>query len=80
MKVEFINFNQDPKLDPQVQSIPLSDDSENMPPAYCLPFVQAMDFAIQLKANHHYKVRRRGGRIEACVLEGDEVIPPPELY
>lgn len=80
MKVEFINFNRDPKLDPQLQSIPLSEDSVNKPPAYCLPFVQAMDFAIQLKANHHYKVRRRGGRIEACVLAGGEVVEPPELF
>ncbi len=79
MKVEFINFNNDPKLDPEIKPIPLSKDSKNMPPAYCLPWVEAAKYSIQLKANHDYVIMQQGGKIETWVEKEGKRIPQAHL-
>lgn len=81
MKVEFINFNDDPQLDPEIKPIRLSQDSKNMPPAYCLPWVQASLYSIQIKSNFDYWIRKNSkGPIEACAMKDGKILPIQDIY
>jgi hypothetical protein len=80
LKIEFINFNNDPKLDPEVKPIPLSKDSKNMPPSYCLPWVEACRYSIQLKSNADYVIRRSKKNIEAWAEQDGKRLPLHHLW
>jgi len=80
MKVEFINFNDDPLLDPEIKKKALSMDSKNKPPSYCMPWVEATRYSIQLKANFEYWIRKSQDQIEACAVQDGKAIPVPEIY
>lgn len=80
MKVEFINFNKDPKLDPEVKLVPLSTDSKNQPPSYCLPWTAASRYSIQLKSNADYVIRKGEHYIEAWAEERGKKLPLSSLW
>jgi hypothetical protein len=80
LKVEFLNLNDDSKLDPEIKKIPLSKDSKNKPPAYCLPWVEAARFSIQIKSNENYLIRKTSKGIEAWVQRGGKKIPFASYY
>jgi hypothetical protein len=80
MKIEFINLNQDPKADPEVKPIPLSGDSQNMPPAHCLPWVEAARYSIQLKANEEYVIRKSGGVLDAWAVRDGKKLPLKDIW
>jgi len=75
MQVEFLNLNDDPLLDPEVKPVVLSQDSKRMPPSYCLPWVEASRYSIQLKSNADYVLRKTPNSIEAWVLQEGKRIP-----
>jgi len=80
MEIEFLNCNQDSRLDPEIKAVALSRDAKNRPPAFCLPWVEAARYSIQLKANHEYWIRKRPRRIEACAVVKGKPIPVQELF
>jgi hypothetical protein len=80
MKIEYINLNQDPKLNPEVKLIPLSSDSKNMPPSYCLPWVEAARYSIQLKANEHYVIRKGKGTLDAWAERDGKKLPLSDIW
>jgi len=80
MKVEFVNFNDDSQLDPEIKEVPLSTDSVNQPPPYCLPWIEANRYSIQLKANFEYWIRKSKDKIEACAVKDGKVLPIQDIY
>ena len=58
LKIEFVNLNEDPGLDPEVKETPLSKDSKHKPPSYCLPWVEATRYSIQIKSNEENFIRQ----------------------
>jgi len=80
MRIEFINFNEDPLLDPEVKQVPLSRDSKGKPPSYCLPWVEASRYSIQIKSNEDYVIHKMEDRVEAWVLREGKEIPSSNLW
>jgi len=80
MKIEYINLNQDSKLDPEIKIIPLSTDSKNMPPSYCLPWVEAARYSIQLKANEEYVIQKRKGFLDAWAVRDGKKLPLKDIW
>lgn len=77
--VEFLNLNEDPALDPEIKPVPLSRDGRAQPPSYCLPWVEATRYSIQIKANFEYWVRKSKGGIEACAVANGVPLPVQEI-
>lgn len=75
LKVEYLNLNGDPELDPEIKEVPLSRDSKSKPPSYCLPWVEASRYSIQLKANATYVIRKKNNHIEAYAEENGKIQP-----
>jgi hypothetical protein len=80
LKVEFINFNNDPDLDPEIMQVPLSKDSKNKPPSYCLPWVEAARYSIQLKSNEEYIIHKKKSKIEAWIVRNGKELPASSLW
>jgi hypothetical protein len=75
LKIEFLNLNNNSQLDPEIKEIPLSQDDKNKPPSYCLPWVEAAKYSIQLKANANYVIRKKNNHIEAYAEEAGKILP-----
>lgn len=80
MKIEFLNLNGDPSLDPEVKILPLSEDEEKKPPSYCLPWIEASRYSIQLKANQDYVIQAGGEALEAWAEEEGKRLPLSDLW
>lgn len=80
LRIEFLNVTGDPRLDPEIKPIRLSKDSKNMPPAFCLPWVEAMAYSLQIKSNEHYVIKKSKAKITAWIEEGGKKIPQKNLY
>lgn len=80
MRIEFLNINNDAKLDPEIKAVALSQSSESKPPSYCLPWVEATRCSIQLKANFEYWIRKGDRGIEACAVSEGKPLPVQELW
>ena len=80
MDVTFINFNEDVRLDPEIKTVPLSRDAKSQTPAFCLPWVEAYRYSIQLKANHDYWIRKDSDGIHAVAVENGSPLPSAELF
>lgn len=80
MKIEFINLNEDPRLDPEIKEIPLSKDAKNRPPSYCLPWVEATRYSIQIKSNEEYVIQKKKNSIVAWVKRGGKKIPMTDIW
>ncbi len=72
LKIEFLNINGDPKLDPEIKPIKLSRDSKHKPPSYCLPWVEANRYTIQIKSNANYVIKKSRNTIEAWAEHGEK--------
>ncbi|MCE9625026.1 MAG: hypothetical protein K8R69_06180 [Deltaproteobacteria bacterium] len=51
-----------------------------MPPSYCLPWVEAARFSIQLKANEEYVVQKGKKSIKAWILQDGKKIPDKKIW
>jgi len=80
VEVEFINFNGDESLNPEIKKIPLSNDSQAKPPAYCLPWVEASRYSIQIRSNAHYIIEKGKDKVEAWIEEEGKKFPYRELW
>ena len=80
MRVEFLNLNGDPKCDPEIKLLPLSQDEHRKPPSYCLPWVEAARYSIQLKSNEEYVIRKGEDFIDAWALRDGKKFQPTELW
>ena len=80
MKIEFINLNRDSRLDPEIKIIPLSQDGKNKPPSYCLPWVEASRYSIQIKANEDYVIQKKEKSIDAWAERGGKKMPLSDLW
>ncbi|MCC6272207.1 MAG: hypothetical protein IT572_01965 [Deltaproteobacteria bacterium] len=80
MKIEFINFNQDPRLEPEVKQVSMSRDKKGKPPSYCLPWVEATKYCVQVKANENYLIRSGPGKIEAFIFREGQEIPFHDIF
>ena len=79
MKIEFINLNADSALDPEIKTVPLSEDSKNKPPSFCLPWVEAARYSIQIKANEDYVIRKGKKSLDAWADRGGNKLPLSDL-
>ena len=80
MKVEFLNLNEDATLDPEIKPLNLSQDGENKPPAYCLPWIEASRYSIQLKANQDYVIRILPEGLDAWAEKEGKKLPLHDLW
>jgi len=79
VQIGFINFNEDPALDPVIRKIRLSNDGKNQPPSHCLPWVEAARYSIELKANYDYHLEKDGTTLHAWVDSEQGPIPHREI-
>lgn len=67
MEIEYYNFNHDPLCDPEIRPVKMSIERNQMPPTFCLPWVQSSEYCIQIKANADYKIKKKNNVIEANI-------------
>ncbi len=80
MLIEFLNLNEDPKLDPEIRPVALSQDGKSKPPSYCLPWVEASRYSIQLKSNEEYVIQKGKKSLDAWVVRDGKRIPPADIW
>ncbi|HKY62353.1 MAG TPA: hypothetical protein VJR29_02950 [bacterium] len=80
MKIEFLNLNGDSALDPEIKTLNLSQDGERKPPSYCLPWVEASRYSIQLKSNEDYVIRRTNTGLDAWAEREGKKMPLSDLW
>jgi len=80
LKIEFLNVNNDPKLNPEIKPLKLSRDSKNKPPSYCLPWVEAARYSIQLKSNANYVIKKTKDGIEGWIEHGKRKVAAENIF
>src|SRR4030095_1278194 len=55
-------------------------DSKNMPPSYCLPWVEAARYSVQIKSNQEYWVRKGKENVEACAYIDGKIVNCSEVF
>jgi hypothetical protein len=80
IQIEFINFNEDVALNPEVKPVTLSQDSKGMPPSFCLPWVEATRYSLQIKSNQEYWIRKGEKNVEACVVIDGKPQPASHVF
>lgn len=80
MDIEFWNLNDDPACDPQILTLELSQDGQNKPPSYCLPWVESSRVSIQLKANADYVIEKKSGKITGWIEAAGKPLPEKSIY
>lgn len=80
MRVEFLNLNDDPKCDPEVKLVPLSQGEHHKPPSYCLPWIEATRYSIQLKSNEEYILKKGKDFIDAWAVRDGKKFQPTRLW